>query len=182
MWLFGSFPSNSFNTWLKAFFTSTVPSVEAGELRPWVIANPANNIASFAVLDGGEDDGLAALVFYQSLAHVWDIGAGQGMLWPLSMAKQKGLVWTRLCERGKGGRAGGKRRRRGPGKSDRRAIVVKFIALVAVEKQTRILDIVMCAVVEVAIGPTVLIVPIALMMSSAVISVPVIIVSCIPTS
>lgn len=134
------------------------------------------------MLDGGEDDGLTALVLHQSLAHVRDIGAGQGVLWPLGMAEQKGLVRTRLCERGKGGRAGGKRRGRGPGKSHGRAIVVKSVALVAVEKQTGILDIVTGVVVEVAFGPIVLIVPIAPTITSAIISVPIIVVGCIPTS
>lgn len=49
-------------------------------------------LAFFAVFDGSEDNGLTAFIFPETYAHIWDIGAGQRMLWALSMGKSERII------------------------------------------------------------------------------------------
>lgn len=88
------------------------------------------------MFNGGDDYGLAAIVFPETSSHISDVGAGQGMLRLLSMMDGDRINHTRLCVpggvRGGGGRGGREGGGGGPGEGDRCRVVVEYLILFAV--------------------------------------------------
>lgn len=135
------------------------------------------------MFDASKDNGLGAEVFPEAPAHICDVGAGQGMLWLLSMTEREGIICTRLCvPRGKRGvgRRGREGRGRCPGESYMCFTVVMYLILFTVVKLLCLMvmvGIVMRAVMDLVTMLVVTVVP----MASICISVCVI-KHCVPTT